>query len=71
MPCVDRRKVPPTIGTHGPDGPGATAARIGGNGVDHLVAHLLGPGTPLTVLSPDEVRRVLARRARALLAADR
>ncbi|AOT58986.1 MULTISPECIES: helix-turn-helix transcriptional regulator [Streptomyces] len=65
------RKVPPTIGTHHSDGPAATVVRIGGNSVDQLAAYLLGLATPLTVLSPDEVRQALVRHARALLAANR
>ncbi|MFJ3927415.1 helix-turn-helix transcriptional regulator [Streptomyces sp. NPDC090022] len=63
--------VPPSIGTHSPDGPKATVVRIGGNSVECLASYLLGLDTPLTVLSPDEVREALARRAEALLAANR
>ncbi|WP_406191767.1 YafY family transcriptional regulator [Streptomyces sp. NBC_01017] len=62
--------VPPTIGTHSPDGPEATVVRIGGNSAEHLAAYLLNLGTPPTVLSPNEVREALARRAQALLAAN-
>ncbi|MFF5637092.1 WYL domain-containing protein [Streptomyces sp. NPDC012825] len=65
------QKVPPTIGTHSPDGPEATVVRIGGNSTDCLVTYLLGLATPLTVLSPDEVRQELVRHAQALLAANR
>jgi predicted DNA-binding transcriptional regulator YafY len=65
------RTVPPTIGTHSPDGPGATVVRIGGNSADQLAAYLLGLATPLTVLSPDEVRQALVHHAHALLAANR
>lgn len=66
---VDRalRLVPPTIGTHRPDGPDATLVEIGGNDADHIAAYLLGLGTPLRVLSPDPVREALLRRARELL----
>ncbi|MCQ0002546.1 helix-turn-helix transcriptional regulator [Streptomyces sudanensis] len=58
--------VPPTIGTHRPDGPDATVVEIGGNDVDQLVTYLLGLGTPLRVLSPDPVREELLRRTREL-----
>ncbi|MGA5498820.1 helix-turn-helix transcriptional regulator [Streptomyces cinereoruber] len=65
------QKIPPTIGTHSPDGPEATVIRIGGNSVDCLATYLLGLAAPLTVLSPDEVRQALVRRAQALLTANR
>ena len=65
------RVVPPTIGTHVPDGPDATVVEIGGNTADRLAAYLLGLGTALTVLTPDEVREALVHRARALLEANR
>ncbi|MDT9681146.1 hypothetical protein RND61_03505 [Streptomyces sp. TRM76323] len=45
--------------------------RIGGNSADQLAAYLLGLAAPLTVLSPDEVRRALVRHAHAFLAAHR
>ncbi|MFJ8583810.1 helix-turn-helix transcriptional regulator [Streptomyces sp. NPDC093595] len=63
--------VPPTIGTHSPDGPQVTVVRIGGNSADQLAAYLISLATPLTVLSPDEVRQALVRHAEALLAAHR
>ncbi|MEU0661816.1 helix-turn-helix transcriptional regulator [Streptomyces lavendulocolor] len=63
--------IPPTIGTHRPDGPEATVVEIGGNSADQLAIYLLGLATPLTVLSPDEVRRALVRHAHALLTANR
>ncbi|WP_449343272.1 hypothetical protein [Streptomyces tamarix] len=59
------------MGTHSPDGPEATVVRIGGNSADQLAAYLLGLAAPLTVLSPDEVRRALVRHAHAFLAAHR
>ncbi|MEV6954186.1 YafY family protein [Streptomyces sp. NPDC051183] len=65
------QKIPPTIGTHSPDGPGATVVRIGGNSTDQLAAYLLGLATPLTVLAPDEVRQAIVRHAQALLTANR
>ncbi|WP_455433177.1 WCX domain-containing protein [Streptomyces roseolilacinus] len=45
--------------------------RIGGNSADQLAAYLLGLATPLTVLSPVEVRQALVHHAHALLAANR
>jgi predicted DNA-binding transcriptional regulator YafY len=60
------RLVPPTIGTHRPDG-AATIVEIGGNDVEQLVTYLLGLGTPLRVLSPGDVREGLVRRTRQLL----
>ncbi|MEU9576453.1 helix-turn-helix transcriptional regulator [Streptomyces chilikensis] len=60
------RLVPPTIGTHHPDGPDATVVEIGGNDADQLVTYLLGLGTPLRILSPDHVRETLLRRTREL-----
>ena len=60
------RLVPPTIGTHHPDGPDATIVEIGGNDADQLAEYLLSLGTTLRVLSPDRVRDVLLRRARDL-----
>ncbi|MGA4956680.1 helix-turn-helix transcriptional regulator [Streptomyces lavendulocolor] len=65
------RTIPPTIGTHRPDGPEATVVEIGGNSADQLATYLLGLATPLTVLSPDEVRQAVVRHAHALLAANR
>ncbi|TGZ16388.1 DeoR family transcriptional regulator [Streptomyces sp. S816] len=58
------RLVPATIGTHRPDGPDATLVDIGGADADGLARYLLGLGTPLRVLAPDEVREALVRRAR-------
>ncbi|WP_283137442.1 helix-turn-helix transcriptional regulator [Rhizohabitans arisaemae] len=58
--------VPPTIGTHHPDGPDATVVEIGANDADELARYLLGLGTPLQVLSPDDVREALLRRIREL-----
>ncbi|MGW2422144.1 helix-turn-helix transcriptional regulator [Streptomyces sp. NPDC001709] len=60
------RLIPPTIGTHRPDGPGATLVDVGGPDPDGLARYLLGLGTPLRVLTPDAVRQALARRAREL-----
>ncbi|MFE2280613.1 WYL domain-containing protein [Streptomyces sp. NPDC059454] len=60
------RLVPPTIGTHRPDGPDTTIVEIGGNEADQLVTYLLGLGTGLRVLSPDAVREALLRRTRNL-----
>ncbi|MFD7639713.1 helix-turn-helix transcriptional regulator [Kitasatospora sp. NPDC059795] len=59
--------IPPTVGTHRPDGPDATVAEIGGPDADGLARYLLGLGTPLRVLAPDEVRHALLRRTRELL----
>ncbi|WKE70358.1 YafY family protein [Streptomyces sp. WP-1] len=58
------RLVPATVGTHRPDGPDATLVDIGGADADGLARYLLGLGTPLRVLAPDEVRQALVRRAR-------
>lgn len=60
------RLVPPTVGSYHPDGPGATVIEIGGPDADGLAAYLLGLGTPLRVLSPDDVRQALLRRTREL-----
>ena len=61
------RLVPPTIGTHRPDGAAATIVEIGGNDVELLVTYLLGLGTPLRVLSPDDVREALLLRSQQLI----
>ncbi|MER6734957.1 helix-turn-helix transcriptional regulator [Streptomyces puniciscabiei] len=60
------RLIPPTAGTHRPDGPDATLVDIGGPDPAGLARYLLGLGTPLRVLEPDSVRQALARRAREL-----
>ncbi|MER6334749.1 YafY family protein [Streptomyces sp. NPDC001034] len=62
------RLVPPTIGTHRPDGPFATLVDIGGPDADGLARYLLTLGTPLRVLAPDEVREAVVRRAREWVA---
>ncbi|WP_308377705.1 YafY family protein [Streptomyces sp. ISL-98] len=62
------RLVPPTVGTHRPDGPNATIVDIGGPDADGLARYLLSLATPLRVLSPDDVREALLRRARDLFA---
>ncbi|MFE3459281.1 helix-turn-helix transcriptional regulator [Nocardiopsis aegyptia] len=62
------RLVPTTVGTHRADGPDATVVEIGGPDADGLAGYLLGLGTPLRVLSPQEVRLALVRRTRELLA---
>ncbi len=64
------RLVPPTVGTHRPDGADATVIDIGGPDADGLAGYLLGLAVPLRVLSPDEVREALLRRTRDLLAAN-
>lgn len=64
------RLVPPTVGTHRPDGPDATVVDIGGPDADGLAGYLLSLATPLRVLSPDDVREALLRRSRDLLAAN-
>jgi predicted DNA-binding transcriptional regulator YafY len=56
----------PTVGTHHPDGPGATIVEIGGSDADGLARYLLSLGTPLRVLSPEDVRQALLRRIRHL-----
>lgn len=58
--------IPPTVGTHRPEGPEATIVDIGGPDADGLATYLLTLGTPLRVLSPDTVREALVRRAREL-----
>jgi predicted DNA-binding transcriptional regulator YafY len=62
------RLVPPTVGTHRPDGPAATLVDIGGPTPDGLAAYLLSLATPLEVLTPDSVREALLDRVRTLLA---
>jgi predicted DNA-binding transcriptional regulator YafY len=61
------RLVPPTVGTHRPDGPDATIVEIGGPDADGLATYLLSLGIPLRVLSPDDVRQALLRHAQHLL----
>ncbi|WP_443055425.1 hypothetical protein [Streptomyces sp. NBC_00704] len=53
---------------HRSDGPAATIVDIGGPDADGLARYLLSLATPLRVLSPDEVREALLRRARDLFA---
>lgn len=60
------RLVPPTVGTHHPDGPDATIVEIGGPDAEALAKYLLSLGIPLRVLSPDDVRQALLRRTREL-----
>ncbi|MEU4346113.1 YafY family protein [Streptomyces sp. NPDC023838] len=60
------RLIPPTVGTHRPDGPDATIVDIGGPDADGLARYLLSLATPLRVLSPDDVREALLRRTREL-----
>jgi predicted DNA-binding transcriptional regulator YafY len=62
--------VPPAIGRHRADGPDATVVDIGGTTADSLARYLLGLGVPVEVLSPDDVREALRRRARELLEAN-
>jgi predicted DNA-binding transcriptional regulator YafY len=61
------RLVPPNRGVHRPDGDDATTVTIGGADADDLAAFLLRLGTPLRVLSPDDVRAALRSRIRNLL----
>ncbi|MCT2589447.1 YafY family transcriptional regulator [Streptomyces sp. N2-109] len=61
------RLIPPTVGTHRPDGPDATVVDVGGPDADGLAGYLLRLGTPLRVLAPDAVREALVRRSRELL----
>ncbi|MCG7209788.1 helix-turn-helix transcriptional regulator [Streptomyces arenae] len=58
------RLIPPTVGTHHPDGPEDTIVEIGGPDADKLAKYLLSLGTPLRVLSPDGVRQALLHRTR-------
>ncbi|NYI96427.1 putative DNA-binding transcriptional regulator YafY [Streptomonospora nanhaiensis] len=62
------RLVPPSVGTHRADGPGATVVEVGGPDADGLACFLLRLGTPVRVLSPDSVREALLRRLRELYA---
>lgn len=62
------RLVPPTVGTHRPDGADATVVTVGGPDADGLAAYLLSLGTRLRVLSPESVREALSRRIHTLLA---
>ncbi|MFI2413521.1 helix-turn-helix transcriptional regulator [Streptomyces sp. NPDC018947] len=64
------RLVPPTVGTHRPDGPDATLIDIGGPDPEGLATYLLGLGTPLRVLTPESVRKALTDRARELFEAN-
>ncbi|MFG3546705.1 helix-turn-helix transcriptional regulator [Streptomyces sp. NPDC047725] len=64
------RLVPPTVGTHRPDGPDATLIDIGGPDPEGLATYLLGLGTPLRVLTPASVRKALTDRARELFEAN-
>ncbi|MFI1839882.1 helix-turn-helix transcriptional regulator [Streptomyces olivaceoviridis] len=68
LPMADAlRVVPPTVGTHRADGPGATVVDIGGPDPDGLARYLLSLATPLRVLGPAAVREAFVRRARELL----
>ncbi|WP_328908709.1 WYL domain-containing protein [Streptomyces sp. NBC_00234] len=60
------RLIPPTVGTHRPEGSDATIVDIGGPDADGLAKYLLSLATPLRVLSPDDVRTALLRRTREL-----
>ncbi|MFE9538251.1 helix-turn-helix transcriptional regulator [Streptomyces sp. NPDC006691] len=60
------RLIPPTVGTHRPEGSDATIVEIGGPDADGLAKYLLSLATPLRVLSPDDVRAALLRRTRDL-----
>jgi predicted DNA-binding transcriptional regulator YafY len=60
------RLVRPIVGIHHPDGLEGTIVEIGGNDADELAAYLLSLGTPLQVLSPDDVRQALLHRTREL-----
>jgi len=60
------RLVRPAGSIHHPDGPEGTIVEIGGNDADELAAYLLSLGTPLQVLSPDDVRQALLHRTREL-----
>ncbi|WP_374117078.1 WYL domain-containing protein [Streptomyces sp. MNU76] len=60
------RLIPPTVGTHRPEGPDATIVNIGGPDADGLAKYLLSLATPLRVLSPDDVREALLCRTREL-----
>lgn len=60
------RLIPPTVGTHRPEGPDATIVNIGGPDADGLAEYLLSLATPLRVLSPDDVREALLCRTREL-----
>ncbi|MFB7598629.1 helix-turn-helix transcriptional regulator [Streptomyces sp. NPDC056160] len=62
--------IPATVGTHRPDGPGATVVDVGGPDADGLAAYLLGLGVQLRVLAPAAVREALVRRTRELLGAN-
>lgn len=59
--------VPATTGFHRPDGPDATIIDIGGPNADDLAGYLLGLGTPLKILAPEEVREAFLARIRRLL----
>lgn len=60
------RLIPPSVGTHRPEGPDATIVDIGGPHAEGLAKYLLSLATPLRVLSPDDVREALLRRTREL-----
>ncbi|SDK80144.1 WYL domain-containing protein [Nonomuraea maritima] len=62
-----RRRVPPTVGVHHPDGDDATIIDIGGPDADGLARYLLRLGRPLRILHPEEVRQAILARTRQLL----
>lgn len=64
------RLVPPTAGTHRPEGPTSTIVTIGGRDADSLADFLIRLATPLQVISPNAVRNALWRKADALAAAN-
>ena len=58
--------LPRTVGVHEPDGPAATIVTLGGPDVDAMAAWLSGLAAPVEVLSPDDLRAALRRRAEDL-----
>jgi predicted DNA-binding transcriptional regulator YafY len=59
--------IPPGSATHEPDAPGTTRVTLGGTDLDDLATRLMGLGTPLTVVAPDDLRETLRGRLHAQL----
>lgn len=60
--------LPRTVGVHEPEGPDATVVTVGGPDADRMAAWLCGLSAPVEVLSPEDLRSAVRRRAEHLAA---